>query len=378
MIAYNNLLTQTQVSYTPRQPNREERSFLKYSPKPAFISFPPRIFENVEFSIQELPIEEFCPRTKMTDINLDSLQVWLDHLGPAIYNPLDVIIRENGSRLLIQDGAHRSRCLWEIGEPMIRFHVQRIVSGWQTKCEEWLAYNLESNSNTYFPTTPRNSLPTTRQYYPSLEPPADILKSFFLTVDGVDVSKKIYSPASFKEIIYSTLTGEFRRKIFETIETKIQTPFCERPSILDVGCNWGYFSLLAWEAGANVTAIDTCDTFIGIIQSILSIRHTSNEPKFTSHNCRLQHLLSVSDQNWDCVFMLNVFHHMIRQLGHDIAWNILKTLLTRTTQVFIMTRNLDNVFNGDPVEAFESHLNQKPEFLYSHGDRRFFIIRGTR
>ena len=104
----------------PEQPKREDRVFLRHAEKPPLKPTP----ENDGVHLKVFPINEVAPRAEIKDLNFKSLQIWLDHLGQAIYNPLTASYTENGEIQLSRAGDHRSRCLWEIGEPEIRLVVR--------------------------------------------------------------------------------------------------------------------------------------------------------------------------------------------------------------------------------------------------------------
>ncbi|GAG80390.1 unnamed protein product, partial [marine sediment metagenome] len=105
-------MRKSKTTHSPIQPNRDERVFLGYADKPPLKPTP--IIEGIDeegnpysISLEEHPITDVLPRIPIKDINFKSLQIWLDHLGPAIYNPLRVVQTPDGTFHNSIDGNHR-------------------------------------------------------------------------------------------------------------------------------------------------------------------------------------------------------------------------------------------------------------------------------
>ena len=214
---YGHLMGKAEVEESPVQPLREDRRFLKYPEKPPLK--PTQISEGVDrwgepFSIvlEEHPIEKVIPREPLKDINFKSLQVWLDNLGLAIYNPLKVCQTPDGDFHSGRDGNHRSRCLWEIGEPMIRLVVKKSAelgqrritkTAWNNWWKENAHLNQYPTSTPYMFGLPRKRWKKTfRRYYPPLWNPGPILEKYFNEPrnDGRFLKDTLFTSWSFREI----------------------------------------------------------------------------------------------------------------------------------------------------------------------------------
>ena len=113
---YTRLMRPILQEHKPIQPRREDRHFLRFADKPDL----PVIEPEGDLRLNVQPIVKVAPRQEIPGLNFKALQFWLDHLGPAIYNPIVAYEDDEGNYHPGLDGSHRTRCLWEIGEPDVR------------------------------------------------------------------------------------------------------------------------------------------------------------------------------------------------------------------------------------------------------------------
>ena len=371
-LVYNDLMQPFQVDYKPAQPRDVDRLFLKRAPKPEFKPVPSESVNGFTFSVEELPI---FPKTHL-DVNFKALQYWLDHLGPALYNPIKAIRLPDGTVIPDFDGGHRTRALWEIGEPTIRCIVK---TGENIRSVHWHNY-YESHTENNYPTARKHfsADPTIRmrQFYPHILPFPELLARFCEgSEDGFVLKDYLDTDASFADIISRTKQADFRNRIFDAISG---TSDLKGKSVIDIGCSWGWASLLAWEQGAKkVLGLDINKTLVSVLNYIAHHRVAPEDGRINGEASRFAHLVRMDQTStWDIVFFLNSFHHILNGYGKQ-AWDTMKSLLPRCRTVYVMTRRFNNVYESDrPIKDFEAVLGQKPKHLFTWSDREFFILKG--
>lgn len=340
---YSRLMRPFYTEIEPIQPRREDRAFLRYAPKPPM----PDVKDEGDFHLDDYPIIKAAVPYEIPDINLKALQYWLDHLGPAIYNPLTAYLDDKGEFHVDLDGSHRLRCLWEIGEPMVRILTRTIPE----RTPEFYKWGNMANRKfmpaavEHFKTNP--SL-TWRQYYPCIHPPTETLLKFYQEKkDGAYYRDTLDTPMTFKEILSQNKNLSYRMDILNEI-LKFDV---KDKSLLDLGCYYGHYSFLLLEAGASeAVGVDTNANRVKIANHIAGRRGINRSLKsFRAQRQDINEHVEKSNLHHDIVLLLNVFHHLLAQ-NEKRAWSTLDTLLERCELLFLMTQNIKGVFdewNGD-------------------------------
>jgi SAM-dependent methyltransferase len=103
--------------------------------------------------------------------------------------------------------------------------------------------------------------------------------------------------------------------------------------ILDVGCNFGYFSLYFADRGYVTAGIDTVARHISICQILSRI----NEKKinFSTAEFSQEFITQMKPNQYDIVFIFSVIHHIICAKGLDYAQDLMVQLLEKVPTLFI-------------------------------------------
>lgn len=357
---YGEIMQGKWVDEKPVQPKREDRKFLRYPPKPPLV--PVEKKENVQ--LVEIPI---MFRTPIEGIKLDTLQFWLDHLGEAIYNPLQGVTIENGV-YNFRDGMHRTRCLWEIGEPSVRILL------WTGPPKESIdiSMNVRETARTHF----RADRSIKRvQFYPCIYPVPTELVNFYNTREGEAYKELIDTPVSFRDIV-TKMPNKYR---LPTLEAVLERVDIKGKRVFDVGCRDGWISLCLWEAGADeVVAFDRLQNYTRAVELMAGRRIGRRDGGRVVTKClTIQEFLQKDESRFDVVLLLNILHHLLVQ-GKDEGWHVLRTLLERSGVVFVMTRNFEEVYEefGRNIElALRTKTRCKVEFILKCGERELFMLR---
>jgi len=358
-VVYGEIMQGKLVDEKPVQPKREEREFLKYPPKPPLV--PVEAVEGVQ--LVEIPI---MLRTSIEGIKFDTLQFWLDHLGEAIYNPLQGVTIDGGI-FNFRDGMHRTRCLWEIGEPTVRI----ILWTGNVKVPWSVGLNERKTARTHFRVD--RSIKRT-QFYPCIYPVPTELVGFYNSKEGEPYKDLIDTPASFRDIV-TKMPNRYR---LPTLEAVLERVDIEGKQVLDVGCRDGWISFCLWEAGAGgVVALDRSQFFVRSVELMASRRIGRRDPPFLTKCSTIQEFIRERGTHFDVTLLLNVLHHLLVQ-GKDEGWHVLRTLLKRSDVVFVMTRNFEGVyeeFDRNIELALRKKTKCKVEFILKVGERELFMLR---
>jgi SAM-dependent methyltransferase len=172
-------------------------------------------------------------------------------------------------------------------------------------------------------------------------------------------------------------------------------------SILDVGCNTGFFSFLAAKSGARVVAIDSDPVVIGDVWRGARKNHldvlplvvdlTRPTPAVGWRNRECLSFLERARGAFDAVLLLAVIHHMLVSEGIPLPEIIdLTADLTRDLAVleFVspedpmfkrLTRGREELFSGLTTEKFESTCRRRFEIVRSQKmddtDRHLYLLR---
>jgi len=341
---YTRLMRPILQDHEPRQPKREERRFLRHAPKP-----PLPVLEGTDaFAIEELPLITTVPRNEIPDLNFTVLQYWLDHLGPAIYNPISAYKDDGGNLHIGRDGSHRTRCLWEIGEPSVRILIRNTPKPTRGRRD---AKYLEAPAIPHFRVNPAY---TWRQYYPCIYPPSPTLLRFYEEKkDGVYYRDTLDTPLSFTEILGQNKNLSYR---FDILNEILKFDVAGK-SLLDLGCYFGHYMFLLLEHGAShAVGVDNNRFRVGVANHLAVRRGVNRGPKsFKAIHGDINEYVENNERPVDIVLLLNVFHHLLYH-DEERAWNTLNTALNRCDRLFLMTQNIKGVYDewgGDIEKAVE-------------------------
>lgn len=394
---YGSLMNICRQDEKPSQPKREDRTFLRYPPKPKLI--PVKDFDGIDeqgnsysFTFQNLPIIDVFPRTTIEGIKFKSLQIWLDHLGEAIYNPLSTVQLPSGKYVIDRDSDHRTRCLWEIGEPEVAVMVKKIndVKMNRKQARSYVRWYQEIKKLNDRPPKLEHfwiSGLHQKRYYPAIEPihPSyrKTMERFFADEahDGKWLKEDLDSDKSFREILFSRPSPlNYREEIVDAILNYVDIT---GKTIFDVGCHFGYYSLLLLESGAFKSICIDTDEYRLLVLACISRRRSFRTKRYKGYIQRW--LESNKNVKFDVVLLLNVFHHILGQKLERDGWWVLNELLKRSKVVFLMmeTKDFDFLkeFDNDVVKAVTSMTYcKKVDWLirtnYRHRD--LYALKGVK
>lgn len=160
-------------------------------------------------------------------------------------------------------------------------------------------------------------------------------------------------------------------------------------SVLDVGCNRGFFSMLAARAGCSVIAIDqdpvvvgavwkqACEQSLNILSLVVDL--TRPTPALGWRNSETLSFLERARGSFDCVLMLAVIHHMlvteripldeIFRLAVELTTNLLIVeFVSPDDRMFqLLTRGNDELYAGLTTDVFEETAMKY--FVIQHRER---------
>lgn len=172
-------------------------------------------------------------------------------------------------------------------------------------------------------------------------------------------------------------------------------------TVLDVGCNTGYFSMLAAKNGSSVVAIDYDPVVAGelwlraraermdILPLVVDL--TRPTPGIGWRNAECSSFLDRAKGSFDAVLMLAVIHHMlvseriplvqVLQLASELTTNLLIVeFVAPTDKMFhVLTRGRDDLHKDLTVEVFEAAARRFFEIDRSRrlgkSDRWIYLLR---
>ena len=141
----------------------------------------------------------------------------------------------------------------------------------------------------------------------------------------------------------------------------------EPMSVLDIGCNIGFYSIKLAELGHFVTGIDTriYTLFAFYAQQALGIKKLSfHDLVLTPKNIKIL-------PSYDCILLLSVFHHWCVSFGKEQAIQMLDIVYKRTKKIlFFETAQPDSA--SDKYRDVLPEMGRKPEEWL----RKFFKRKG--
>jgi len=222
---------------------------------------------------------------------------------------------------------------------------------------------------------------------------------------GLRKKLKQVAPKSNRHSTWSDYMSQNRytEDYFPEKEAFVRAVLAERRPrrVLDVGCNTGYFSVLAAESGASVVAIDYDQTVTGQLWERARRQHldilplvvdlTRPTPGVGWRNQECSSFLDRARGSSDAVLMLAVIHHMlvseriplpeILKLASELTTDLLIIeFVAPTDKMFrLLTRGRDHLHNDLTVAVFETAARQYFEIDRSQrlgeSDRWIYLLR---
>jgi len=343
--------------YSP--PPKNERLFLKRFP-PRNVAPVPDV-EGVDslgreyrFTLEMIKIGELGNKffDRIDDVKIESLQLWLDHLGPALYNPISVFRLPSGGLVSSDDGYHRMRALWELGESEVLCMIlesedTRLSDEMRPVWENWkfqvLTKNSELPTKTHFAISDWNP----GQYYPCIYPVPDELKRFYGEdeQDGSYYRDTLDSTMSLRDILSQNKRLSYRLDIADCIA---RYAAIRGKTVLDVGPQYGHFSFLLYGHGVKeITAVEL-DPFKAKVMGYISERRIL---PVAVYHMGIQDYVKTYTRRFDVILLLNVFHWLLAH-GKPEAWETLNTLIERSKTLFLMM----GVKEWDALKEFDWNI----------------------
>lgn len=376
-------------NYSP--PPRNSRLFLKRSPLrqiqqvPSVSGIDPNK-QKYRFILEKVRIGDLKGMffDRVDNVKFESLQLWLDHLGPALYNPVSVYRNPSGRLTISDNGYHRMRALWEIGEDdvlsmILESDAISLSDEMRPLWENWKHEVLKKNSKppTKLHFTASNWNPG--QYYPCIYPVSEELQRFY-DVDEQDGSyyrDHLDSEMSLRDILSQNRNLSYRLGIADGINDYFNI---HGKTVLDVGPQYGHYSFLLYGHGAKeITAVEF-NSFKAKVMGDIAQRRIL---PVVVYNMKIQDYVRAYSRRFDVVLVLNVFHWLLAH-GKPEAWETLNALLDRTDVLFLMmgTKEWDALKEFDwniprAVEAMTGCISE-PLFVTGYRGRTLYAVRRER
>lgn len=169
-----------------------------------------------------------------------------------------------------------------------------------------------------------------------------------------------YQPAHLGKSYTASAGGRFSADRFEAISKAL--PDTAGYSVLDIGCNEGYFTIRMAEQG---------NFAIGIDVSSLSIRNAQDIARHNDVSGAVFSTFLVEEQTVamlpkvDVVICLSVYHHWARKLGEEGAFLIMQGLARKTEKYLVFETGQPNERNVDWAD----------ELNFMRPDHKSYIIK---
>jgi len=156
-------------------------------------------------------------------------------------------------------------------------------------------------------------------------------------------------------------------------------------SVLDVGCNTGYFSALSAKQGAKVIGIDYDPTVIGLAwqravgQKLdflpLCVDLTRPTPGVGWQNRESKSFLERAENKFDCLLMLAVVHHITVSEGIPLQETVeLVSKITKRALILEYIDPSDETFQGLTRGREELYKDLTPERFETLFGNRFHVV----
>jgi SAM-dependent methyltransferase len=183
------------------------------------------------------------------------------------------------------------------------------------------------------------------------------------------LSAKLYSSVAYK-LFPGLFTKNLYQPIYGSEKTNNSTRSCDdrwgaiseylddsAESILDIGCNLGYFSFKSTEINKFVLGIEADDFYYSMCQVI---KRQKRIPNCTFSNELLD--LNIINQlpSFDNIYNFSVFHHWVKVFGYKTAIEMMKALSLKCNKRLFFETGQSNEIGTKWFEKL-SFMGDKPE-----------------
>ncbi len=136
-------------------------------------------------------------------------------------------------------------------------------------------------------------------------------------------------------------------------------------SVLDIGCNLGFFSFKAAESGRSVIGIDH-DSFNILYCKAIQSANKVDRTIFVDKNLDLEAMKNLP--RFDVIFNFSVFHHWVKAYGEETAKDMMRVLASKCDALYFETGQPDEVgtkwapkmafMGSDPKAWIENFLRE--------------------
>lgn len=176
-----------------------------------------------------------------------------------------------------------------------------------------------------------------------------------------------YQPIPELKISASKLNNNYTFNRWQKIKSNI--PFEKNLSVLDIGCNTGFFCIQLASLGYCVTGLDGSITqylFLVNVKNVLRLNNLLVGNMFVDPD------IIKKLPNYDMVLLLNVFRHWSEAYGKLNALEMLSKIYEKTNKVLffetpIPKNNYNDLNNKESLEWIQ-------EFFYNKGASRIELL----
>ena len=182
---------------------------------------------------------------------------------------------------------------------------------------------------------------------------------FYLKVHELEIrNSHLYLPCRYFETA-GTLRSVSTIKRYEQVRGCISETLGEKPesSILDLGCNEGYFTLRLASEGFWVCGIDADPGYLRVARFL--------QQKYSVHGASFYQLTANKDTilrlpTFDVVIFMSVFQKWCSQFGFSEAFSMLSTLWQRTKRIMFFEMP-DSLESADSFKTVLPHMGETKE-----------------
>jgi SAM-dependent methyltransferase len=148
-------------------------------------------------------------------------------------------------------------------------------------------------------------------------------------------------------------------------------PMDKPQRILDIGCNLGFFGMMAVEAGHIVDGFDADEKLIFWANKIIEEYKIPNIKLWVSSTDLLQNLRDIPSDSYDYVFYLSVHHHICATLGIEESNKVFEEISRIAPNMIFDVGQSNEVDNGwltwlKKIPQFETHVLEIPQWVLSN------------
>jgi SAM-dependent methyltransferase len=151
--------------------------------------------------------------------------------------------------------------------------------------------------------------------------------------------------------------------------------------ILDIGCNLGFFGMMAVEAGHVVDGFDSNEELIFWANKLIEEYEIPNIKLWVSSADLLQNLRDIPDDSYDYVFYLSVHHHICSALGIEESNKVFQEISRIAPNMIFDMGQSNEVDNGwltwlKKIPQFEKHRTEIPVWVLDNSKFKYAAVLG--